>query len=140
MSEFLEKVRSYYQDEYYNCSEAIIHAANDHYGLKITEEDMLMFGGYGGGMYSGIVCGALVSSIAVISKMVVKQNARREKETVRPLIQKAVRNFNETLGGLSCKELKPKYWTKELSCWRTVELAATALEKTVEEIRSTTEE
>ena len=131
-----EYVRYYYVERHYNCSEALIQAANDYYGLHITEDDMRMFGGFGGGMYSGIVCGTVVSIVATLSKMIVKESARKEGATVRPVIASTIRDFKEYLGGLSCPELKPKYYNKEDSCLKTVLLAAEVLERSVEKLKA----
>ena len=130
-----EAVRDYYTERSYNCSEAILHAANECYGLNIREEDMKMMGGFGGGMHAGLVCGALVAAVAALSKMIVVHKAREEGDTVRPAVSRLVRTFNEHLGGLSCRELRPKYYTKEDSCLQTVLLAAQALQMAVDKIR-----
>ena len=135
MSEFVEKVRYYYQDCYLNCSEAIIRAANDYYDLDISDGDLRMFGSYGGGMFPGLICGVLCASAAVFGKMIIRENAREEQSQIRPLFQKLTRSFKEELGGISCPELKPKYFAKETACWTTVKLGAEVLERTVEEIR-----
>jgi C_GCAxxG_C_C family probable redox protein len=73
---FEDCIRKYYIDENYNCSECLIHAANEYYGLNIDPEDMKMFGGFGSGMYAGIICGTLVADVAILSKMVIKNKAR----------------------------------------------------------------
>ena len=131
-----DHIRYYYTECNYNCSEALIHAANDYYGLDIAEDDMKMMGGFGGGMYAGVVCGALVGCVAVLSKMIVVKTAREEGNTVRPVINSMVRTFNEHLEGMSCRELRPKYYTKEDSCLKTVLLAGEALEMNIEKMKS----
>ena len=135
MSEFEELVCHYYKDENYNCAETIIHAANDYYHLDINEEDMKLFGGFGGGMFPGMVCGALVADVAVISKMIVQRSAKEEKETVRPKIQEMVRTFRNHMEGTTCVELKPKYHTKEEGCFKTILMGAQALEMTINKLK-----
>ncbi len=130
-------VRYYYTDLNYNCSEALIHAANEYYELGITDDDMKMLGGFAGGMYAGIVCGALVGSVAALSKMIVEKTAREEGTVVRPVIRDMVRNFDRHLGGRTCAELKPKYYTREDSCLKTVLLGAEALEMSVRKMKET---
>ena len=136
---FEDCVRKYYIDENYNCSECLIHAANEYYGLNIDPEDMKMFGGFGSGMYSGIICGTLVANVAILSKMVIKNKAREETEEILPVINRMVRNFNEHLEGNTCRELRPKYYTKEESCLKTVLLAAEVLQKAVDELKEKVE-
>ena len=69
-----ENVKKYYQSGY-NCSETLLHACNETYQLDISEEDMKIMAGFGGGMFIGSTCGALVGSIAALSKMVCKTKA-----------------------------------------------------------------
>ena len=137
--EFKDLVRKYYIDENYNCSECLIHAANEYYGLNIDFEDMKMFGGFGSGMYAGIVCGTLIANVAILSKMVIKNKAREEADSIRPVINRMVKDFNEHLEGTACRELRPKYYTKEESCLKTVLLAVEVLEKAVDELKEKVE-
>ena len=132
-----EYIRYYYTDLNYNCSEALIHAANDFYGLNITEDDMKMMGGFGSGMYAGVVCGALVGCVAALSKMIVVKTARGEGNTVRPVINSMVKTFESHLDGMTCRDLRPKYYTREDSCLKTVLLAGEALEMTIQKNKST---
>ena len=44
-----ENVKKYYQSGY-NCSETLLHACNETYQLDISEEDMKMMAGFGGGI------------------------------------------------------------------------------------------
>lgn len=133
--EFKDVVKKYYIDENYNCSECLIHAANEYYGLNIGFEDMKMFGGFGSGMYAGIVCGTLIANVAILSKMVIRNKAREETDQILPVINRMVKEFNEHLQGTSCRELRPKYYSKEESCLKTVLLAAEVLEKAVDELK-----
>lgn len=127
-------VTKYYTQGNYNCSETLIHAANEYYHLNITDDDMRMFGGFGSGMYSGIVCGAMVANVAILSKMVIKNKAKEETKQILPVINQMVKDFREHLQGDSCKELRPKYFTPETSCLKTVLLASEVLEKAVNDL------
>lgn len=137
MSELVTLTEHYYKDELYNCSEAVLHAANDYYDLQITEDDMKMIGGFGAGMFSGFACGALSACVAVISKMVIQNKVREEMDDVKPKIRETVRIFRDHLGGTSCPELRPKYFTRENLCLQTTLLAAEALETAVRSISET---
>ncbi|RGW74772.1 hypothetical protein DWV56_07680 [Holdemanella biformis] len=129
-----ENVKKYYQSGY-NCSETLLHACNESYQLDISEEDMKMMAGFGGGMFIGSTCGALVGSIAALSKMVCKTKAHDMLPELRPLIQKHTRNFKELLGNLDCAHIKPLHHSTDpnIKCMNTCLLAAKALEKTMEE-------
>ena len=56
---------------------------------------MKMIAGFGGGMFVGSTCGALVGSVAALSKMVIKTKAHDQLDEIRPYTQKCVRNFKE---------------------------------------------
>ena len=40
-------------------------------------------------------------------------------DVLKPKIHFVVQNFEKHMGGLGCKELKPKYFTKEDLCLKT---------------------
>ena len=124
-------VRKYYEVSYYNCSETIIHAGNEYYQLGLHEEDMKMLAGFGSGMYCGSTCGALIGSVAVLSKLIVETKAHDHLDQLRPIISACVRNFREASGGQNCAEIRPKFHTKETRCLNTCLMAAQVLEKTV---------
>lgn len=132
LSEVIEK---YYVNQNYNCAENLLHAANEYYDLQISEADMKMMAGFGGGMFIGSTCGAMVGCIAALSKMVIHTKAHEELDTIRPLIQAYQRNFKQILGATQCVELKPKYNTTAKRCLPTCLMAGQALEKTLEEIK-----
>ena len=75
MTEFQTVVEKYYTSGY-NCSETLIRAANEYYHLDLHDEDMKMIAGFGGGMFVGSTCGALVGSVAALSK-----NGHKDKST-----------------------------------------------------------
>lgn len=46
-----ETIQKYYVQGNYNCSETLIHAANEYYDLKLDEDSMKVLSGFGGGMF-----------------------------------------------------------------------------------------
>lgn len=132
MTKLEELTKKYYQQGY-NCSETLLHAANECYQLNIQEDDMKLMAGFGAGMFIGSTCGALVGSIAALSKMVIETKAHDQMQDIRPLIQKCTRNFKNELGALDCAHVKPVHHTVEEKCLPTCLLAAKALEETIRE-------
>lgn len=123
-----------YKVDKYNCSEAILVAANDYYQLGLPDDMYKLVSGFGAGMFSGEVCGALSSSVAVVSKLLIETKAREQMDELKPRVRLVVKNFEEHLKGKSCKQLRPLYFTKEEVCLKTTLLAAEALEKSIREI------
>ena len=126
--------RKYYKEENYNCAETLLHAANEYYDLGLDEEAMKMMAVFGGGMFTGHVCGALVGAQAALSLMVTESKAHEHLDVVRPAAQRLVRNFNQAYGAVDCKDIKGRYHTKEEKCWPTVRQACVVLEQTVNEL------
>lgn len=135
MNKSLKEIcKEYYFEGNYNCAESIIHAANDYYNLQITPEDMKLMAGFGNGMYSGLNCGALIASIAALSKKTIKEKAHLQMQDISKADQTMVKNFKENLGGFVCSEIKPAHFNKETRCWNTVSKALDALEATMNSI------
>ena len=81
----------------YNCAECIIHAANEQWQLGMSEADMRMVSGFGGGMQCGDVCGALSAAICVISRMTVRDKAH-DCPALQPLVQQMIADFERAAG------------------------------------------
>lgn len=131
-----ETAEKYYKIEDYNCAETLIHAANEYYDLGLHEEDMKMMAGFGGGMFVGSTCGALVGATAALSRLIVKDRAHRELDQIRPACQRLYRNFRTGYGQEStlCKDLKPHWHSAEEKCWPTVARACEILEETADQL------
>lgn len=121
-----ERATEYYKKGY-NCAETIIRAANDEYGLGLTEDAMKLCGGFGGGMGCGKACGALCGGISAISAKLIETNAHETPE-LRAKCTALVAAFNRILGDTECKNLMRKYKSPESGCLQTVLLGCEALE------------
>ncbi len=64
-----EKAHYYYGTLGKNCAEGLLLAASDIYNLGLTENEILLFAGFGGGMGCKSTCGALSGAIGVLSKL-----------------------------------------------------------------------
>lgn len=127
-------VRNYYFQQNYNCAEAIIHAANDYYQLGLHEKDMIMVAGFGAGLQTGNTCGAIISSICVLSLLFVKRNAH-EGNTITITSAKFINRFKEKYHSTLCKDVRPQSFVKEIRCLNTIDSACDILEEVVDEYR-----
>jgi len=130
----VEYGEKYYREGGYNCAESVLHAANEYYGLGLHEHDMRCMAGFGGGMFVGSVCGALVGAQAALSAMIIEVKAHDQMEEIRPASKRLHRNFRNAYNAEECKDIKKDWHTKELKCWKTVEQACRVLEQTVNEL------
>ena len=122
----------YYREGNYNCAETIIRAANEYYQLGLHDRDMIMMGGYGGGMQTASTCGTLLSSVAVLSMKFVEARAHESKD-IQPVVIMLTKRFKEQFGSTECREIKPQFFQKEIRCWNTIQKACDVLESVLED-------
>ena len=116
-----------------NCAESIIRAANEEYNLGIAESDYTMLSGFGSGVMTGNLCGAAAAGAAVLGKMYV--NGRMaDSPDARKKVQAFMRDFNETLGGTMCKDIRAKHQNvnKGKGCTEVVQMAAECVVRQIE--------
>ena len=118
-----EKAQHYYVDMERSCSESILMAANDVYNLGLTDDEILLFAGFRGGMGCGGACGCLTGAIGALSRMYAG------REDLKTICGNFVAYFNEKLdsGSVDCAVLEPKYKNDTVRCGITVGLGADAL-------------
>ena len=125
-----EKAAYYYKTLGKNCAEGILLAANDVYGLNLTDSEIQLFAGFGGGMGCGSTCGGLSGAIGVLSKMY------GTREDFRALCGAFVKKFEDKLGcgTIDCEPLAARYKTEANRCTEAVELTAQALEEYIAQL------
>ncbi len=98
-------VEKYYLDQGYNCAESVLRAANDQYGLGLSEEALCTAGGFGGGMGCGSACGALCGAIQALGAAMLTGRAA-DCPGFRDKCAGYYRAFEQALGSAMCSELK----------------------------------
>ena len=127
-----ERAEKYYLEGDYNCAEAILRAANDACALGLREDALRLAGGFGGGMGRGEACGALCGAMAVISAVLIETRAHATPG-VKQKCADYVARFEGRLGGIDCRDLKPKYARDGRRCADAVALGAELLEEFLRE-------
>ena len=129
-----ERASYYYGTLGKNCAEGILLAANDVYSLKLTEQEIQLFSGFGRGMGCGSTCGGLSGAIGVLSRMY------GGREDFRELCGGFVSKFKDALGcdTIDCGPLAGKYKTEAARCVPAVELTAQALEEYIAQLEGKT--
>lgn len=126
--------REYFIDRNYNCAESVLRAANDFYGLELHDRDMILVGGYGGGIQCGSTCGALLGGVAALSMMFIKTKAH-ESEDIKEVVNLFLDKSKAVLESTLCSDIKPRLARPEIRCYETVRIACECLESTLEEYR-----
>lgn len=126
-------IEKYYFSGNYNCAETMLHAANEYYGLDLPEREMKLVSGFGGGMQTGNVCGALLAAISVLSLRYVEAKAH-ESADIKPVTQLLTERFADALNkSLLCREIRPVYFREEVRCLAVVQTACDVLEQVIRE-------
>ena len=125
-----EKATYYYVTMGRSCSESVLRAAGDVYGLNLTDAEIQLFAGFRGGMGCGSTCGCLTGAMGALSR---KYAGR---EDLKEICSKFVSVFHEKLasGSIDCSVLEPKYKNEEVRCGITVGLAADALAEYIQSL------
>ena len=108
----------------------MIRAANEYFELNLHDRDMIMLGGYGGGMQTGNTCGAILAAVSVLSMKYVEQKAHESKD-IKPVTTMLIREFNKKYGSVLCKDIKPQSFYPKLRCKYTIEAACDILEEVI---------
>lgn len=94
--------------EGYNCSEAIVRAFRSALQLDISDEELRMASGFGGGLgHAGCLCGALAGSIMVLGILQGRDNNAQSREPVYISAQQFHDLFRKKFGATCCRALNP---------------------------------
>ena len=113
-----------------NCAERLFYGANTAYELGYDEEVRKLAGLFGGGMYSGSVCGAVTGSLMALGKLIIDSCAHNT-DNASDVANAFLDNYREKAGALDCAALRPMYHTPETKCYKTQQLAAEVLDDLV---------
>ena len=123
-----DRAKEYFIDKDFNCAETVVRCIRDEYALDISEDDLKLVSGFGGGMGCGQTCGALCGLIAAYGKMTVKDRAHATADFGKSC-GAICGAFNRKLGSMQCAELKKLYSSQEFRCLKTVEMALDIFEE-----------
>lgn len=131
-----ERALKYREDSNYklNCSECIMYAANEEYNLGISNEVLKAMSGFGGGVCTGNICGAVSGAVAVIGVMFAEGDKGNTNPKVRAMTQELVKRFTEEVGYLDCRDIKGKIKDENLkACNRMIAIGCDTLENIIKQ-------
>ena len=89
--------------------------------------------GFGGGMASGGVCGAISGAVAVLGIMFTEERGHKSPK-VRAMTQEFIKRFKEEMGYIDCRDLKTKIVNpEEKACSHMIEVSVEILESIIKE-------
>ncbi|MDL2235069.1 C-GCAxxG-C-C family protein [Christensenellaceae bacterium OttesenSCG-928-L17] len=116
--------------EDWNCAEHMLVGANHAYQLGLSPEAIKLAAGFGGGVSTGDICGALAGGVMVLGVLFVNERAH-ESTRIKDLTQEYLRLYKEKMGEIDCTPLKERYRTDEIKCRDIVLTAALLLDNIV---------
>ena len=130
----MESIRKYlnyyYTEKGYNCAETVFRAANDAWKLGLQDPVFKCMGGFGGGMGTRNVCGAISGGIAAMGFLYVEETGHKS-----PLMMAKAKLLTELvqerLGSEKCSYLNPKYKTEQEKCLPTIRLISKIIDEVV---------
>jgi C_GCAxxG_C_C family probable redox protein len=122
----------WYAEEDNNCAEALLRGCNERYTLGITDDDMRLASGLGGGVQIKDICGALTGAVLACGKLFIKERAH-ESEILKVIVPKFLERFKQEYGSIECSQLREMYHSDQYGCLKTVELASEVFEQIVTE-------
>lgn len=102
-----------------NCSQCVLRACNEKYGLSFSEDCFSMCGGIWGGFGVGSICSVLVACIMIIARMCPQDTARKRIQMID--------RFNSELGGINCGKIRKG------DCEKIIRASCDILEEIIEE-------
>lgn len=130
--EKLEGYLDYYcKEKGYNCAKTVLHAANDAWGLNLDESVYITMGGFGGGMATRNVCGAVSGGIAAMGYLYIDETGH-ESPLMMAKVKLLMELVKEKLGDEKCSFLEGKYKTQEEGCIPTIRVISDIIDEVVE--------
>lgn len=130
----MEKIEGYLdyycKEKGYNCAKTVLRAANDAWGLNLDESVYLSMGGFGGGMATRNVCGAISGGIAAMGYLYMDETGY-ESPLMMAKVKLLMELVKERLGDEKCSFLEPKFKTSEEGCVPTIHVVSKIIDEVV---------
>lgn len=125
-----ELVKHYYLDCGRSCSESLIMAADQKYGLNVSAQTLKSLGAFSGGACFGSMCGAAAGACAAIAlRFGAEDLPAHDNLEMSKRCKEFMTEFTQAVGGELCRDIKGKYLTPEQRCLPVPQKAAEILEK-----------
>ena len=116
--------------EDWNCAEHILVGANHVYDLDLNQNSIKLAAGFGGGVSTGDICGALAGAVMVLGVLFVKERAHESKK-IKELTTELIDRYKGKMGEIDCVPLKNSFCNDEIKCRNIILEAAKILDEIV---------
>lgn len=115
----LSAVNEFYFAADMNCAESILRAANNIYSLGMDESALRTASGFGGGMGTGHLCGAVSGCIMASGMLFVRERAH-ESQDLQNITAEFIDRVNKHFNSLLCNDIKKSHYDDEKGCSQVV--------------------
>ncbi|MDL2258064.1 C-GCAxxG-C-C family protein [Eubacteriales bacterium OttesenSCG-928-K08] len=115
--------------EDWNCAEHILIGANRVYKLGLDANAIKVAAGFGGGISTGDICGALTGAVMALGLLFVEERAH--ESNIKSLTAELINRYSEKMGAIDCQPLKDRYHNDEIKCRDVILEAASILDSIV---------
>lgn len=126
--EYLKDDFLYKED--WNCAEHMLVGANHAYHLGLDKQAIKLAAGFGGGVSTGDICGALAGAVMVLGVLFIDERAH-ESSKIKDLTAELINRYRAAMGEIDCEPLKEKYRNDEIKCTPIILEAAKILDDIV---------
>lgn len=116
---------------HYNCAQAILNGANDHYHLNLDEKALKLITPFGGGMYTGNTCGMLTGGIAAIGVLFTEDMPTNHAQ-LKEITLLWIEQFTNEFKNINCSFIKDNRPIEDQTCSNLILKSADILEETIE--------
>lgn len=118
-----------------NCAEAMLSAADEHYGLNLGQTALKVACGFGGGLGRERACGALTGGMMALGCLFARDRSHRDP-LMRSLREEYVGAFEAHFGSTECADIKKRHRDPQQGCEPVVLQAAVILERIIDNRRA----
>lgn len=90
----------------YNCAEVMLRSINEYYNLNLSDKELRIATGFGGGMAVKSVCGILTGSVMGFSTAFSNEFAPHKNELLASKSSELMRKFEDRYGSVICDDIK----------------------------------
>lgn len=127
-----DRIRELFTQRDQNCAETMLRATAEEMGIELTDDEMRLIGGFGGGMGRGTVCGALAGVVAAFGRQMVVDRAHAVPE-LKARCAAFVDRFEREFGSIMCADLKEHHYKDGKRCLGLVERAGALMREEIAE-------
>jgi len=103
---------------------------NEYYQLNLKGESFRIMAGFGGGLSTEDLCGAISGGVAVIGILLTEKEGY-DKGRIKEATKDFIQSFQKELTSTNCKEIKESFREEQRKCTPVVERGANILEETL---------